>query len=156
MRRVLTTIELKEGVTVELLVTPALFSLGKSRGMKIEISDTNDYEQVADAYMKLLYLAAINAHEVRRFDHPELGDFAYSLMDFADWRASNRDAFGQAMDFALVALTGKSIRDYAKEGAKPSDKPEIEVSVVAEKKKNIWRLIMSRLRHFWSVIVGRR
>ena len=122
MVQVLHTIRIKGGV-VELLATPALFAIAKRKGMAIEVN-TADGADVLSAYTKLIYLAALNAWEVRRYDAPEMGECKYKLMDFVEWASGNADEFVKAINFVLSALTGKELKDYATEGAKPSETAE--------------------------------
>lgn len=119
MVQVLHTIILKGGV-VELLATPALFDIARKRGMAIE-ADADNAAEVFSAYTKLIYLAAINAWEVRRYDDAAMGDFPYRLMDFVEWTSANADEFVNVINFALSALTGRELKDYATEQAKGSE-----------------------------------
>lgn len=112
-----TTVELKEGVKVELLFTPSMYALARRRGMKIE-ADTADPAQVMMAYTQIMYLAALNAHEVIRYDNPSAGDFQYRLIDFVEWSARRPDEFNRVLDVALQCILGKSIDELKKE-AKP-------------------------------------
>ena len=123
MRQVLHTITMKGGAQVELLATPALFAIAKRRGWAIE-ADTDNRAEVFSAFTKLIYLTALNAWEVRRYDSPEMGEFSYRLMDFVEWASNDADAFVKAVNFVLYALTGKELKDYATEGAKPSENAE--------------------------------
>lgn len=111
-----TMIELKEGVKVELLFTPSMYAVARRRGMHIE-ADTNDVAQVMMAYTQLMYLAALNAHEVLKFDDPALGDFPYMLMDFVEWSAASPAEFRMVLDIALQCIIGKSIAELEKEPA---------------------------------------
>ena len=106
-----------------MLATPALFGIAKRKGMVIE-ADAGNPTEVFNAYAKLIYLAALNAWEVRRFDDPHMGECQYKLMDFVEWASMNVDEFGKAMNFVLSALTGKELKDYATEEAKDSETAE--------------------------------
>ena len=121
MVQVLHMITLKGGEQVELLATPALFDIAAKRGLAIE-ADSDNAAEVYTAYTKLIYLAAINAWEVRRYDAPEMGEFPYRLMDFVEWATNEPGKFVDAMEFALVALTGKGLKDYANGEAKAPEK----------------------------------
>jgi hypothetical protein len=148
MVQVLHTIKMKGGV-VELLATPALFGIAQRKGMTIE-ADSKNVSEVYSAYTKLIYLAALNAWEVRRYDNPSMGECQYKLMDFVEWASMNPDAFVKAIDFILSALTGKELKDYATEGAKASEtagKPANEQGEGEEvKKKSRYGLIMRLFR----------
>lgn len=120
MVQVLHMIRMKGGAQVELLATPALFAIAKRKGMVIQ-ANTADGEDVLSAYTKLIYLAALNAWEVRRYDAPEMGECKLKLMDFVEWASGNRVEFIETVNFVLAALTGKELKDYATEGAKASE-----------------------------------
>ena len=124
------TIKVKGGV-VELLATPALFGIAKSKGMTIE-ADSENASEVYSAYTKLIYLAALNAWDVRRYDDPSMGEFKYRLMDFVEWASNDAEGFVKAINFVLSALTHKELKDYATEGAKPSENAEETASAKDE------------------------
>ena len=150
MIQVLHVIKIKGG-DVELLATPALFGIAAKRGMTIE-ADTKNISDVYNAYAKLIYLAALNAWEVRRFDRPEIGEFKYALMDFVEWASTNAVEFGKTINFVLYALTGKELKDYATEGAKASETAEESAKTESEgedvKKKSSSGLITRLFRRF--------
>lgn len=120
MVQILHTITLKGGARVELLATPALFDIARKRGMAIE-ADADNAAEVFSAYAKLVYIAAINAWEVRRYDDASMGDFPYRLMDFVEWSSHDAEEFVNVINFILSALTGKELKDYATEQAKGSE-----------------------------------
>ena len=131
MVQVLHMIRMKGGAQVELLATPSLFAIAKRKGMVIE-ANTQDGTDVLSAYTKLIYLAALNAWEVRRYDAPEKGECQLKLMDFVEWASGNADEFVKAVNFVLSALTGKELKDYATEGAKASENAEAPTKDVDE------------------------
>lgn len=134
MIQVLHMIKLKGGEQVELLATPALFAIAKRRGMTIE-ADADNAADVFSAYTKLIYLAALNAWEVRRYDAPQMGECHYRLMDFVEWASGDADAFVKAVNFILVALTGKELKDYNTGEEKA---PENEEKDVKKKSTSSW------------------
>lgn len=134
MIQVLHMIKLKGGEQVELLATPALFAIAKRRGMTIE-ADADNAADVFSAYTKLIYLAALNAWEVRRYDAPQMGDCHYRLMDFVEWASGDAEAFVKAVNFILVALTGKELKDYNTGEEKA---PENEEKDVKKKSTSSW------------------
>lgn len=123
MIQVLHTIRIKGGEQVELLATPALFAIARKRGMTIE-ADSDNVAEVFSAYTRLLYLAALNAWDVRRYDNPSMGECPYTLMDFVEWSSNDREGFVEAISFALAALTGKELKDYATGEAKDPETGE--------------------------------
>ena len=149
MVQVLHMITLKGGEQVELLATPALFAIAKRRGWTIE-ADADNAAEVFSAYTKLIYLAALNAWEVRRYDSPEMGECSYKLMDFVEWASNDAEGFVNAINFVLSALTHKELKDYATEGAKASENAEETASSQDDgecvKKKSTSGWIMRLLR----------
>ena len=114
MVRPRTTIELKDGVKVELLFTPSMYAVARRRGMKIE-ADASDAAAVMKAYTELMYIAALNAHEVMRFDDPSLGEFPHRLIDFVEWSAVRQEEFVSALDVAVQNVLGKSLDELKQE-----------------------------------------
>lgn len=104
------TIELKEGVAVELLATPSLYRVAKQRGIDLVADANTDATGVMLSYLKMIYCAAINAWDVRRVDEPKLGAFPYKYADFDEWAWSNQPAFTEAVRFVFSALTGKELQ----------------------------------------------
>ena len=148
MVQVLHTIRMKGGV-VELLATPALLGIAQRKGMTIE-ADSDNASEIYSAYTKLIYLAALNAWEVRRYDNPSMGECKYQLMDFVEWASNDAEGFVNAINFVLSALTHKELKDYATEGAKPSENAKETASAKDEdgsvKKKSASGWIMRLLR----------
>lgn len=142
------TIRMKGGV-VELLATPALFGIAQRKGMTIE-ADSKNVSEVYSAYTKLIYLAALNAWEVRRYDNPSMGECQYKLMDFVEWASNDAEGFVNAINFVLSALTHKELKDYATEGAKASENAKETASSQDDgecvKKKSTSGWIMRLLR----------
>lgn len=141
MIQVLHTIRMKGGEQVELLATPALFAIARKRGMTIE-ADSDNVAEVFSAYTRLLYLAALNAWDVRRYDNPSMGECPYTLMDFVEWSSNDREGFVEAISFALAALTGKELKDYATGEAKDpetgEESPNTEDKEVKKKSASGW------------------
>lgn len=143
MVQVLHTIRMKGGV-VELLATPALFAIAKRKGMTIE-AEADNLPEVMLAFTKLIYLSALNAWEVRRFDNPSMGECTLQFMDFVQWAHTDKDAFTKAINFVLSALTNKELKDYATEGEKVVEKAE---ETLKKKSRSGW--ITRLFRSFWS------
>lgn len=141
MIQVLYTIKMRGGEQVELLATPALFAIARRRGMTIE-ADSDNVAEVFSAYTRLLYLAALNAWDVRRYDNPSMGECPYTLMDFVEWSSNDREGFVEAISFALAALTGKELKDYATGEAKDpetgEESPNTEDKEVKKKSASGW------------------
>lgn len=147
MVQVLEVIKMKGGAQVELLATPALFSIAKRKGWKIE-ADATSAAEVYSAYSKLIYLAALNAWEVRRYDAPEMGEFKYTLMDFVEWCSEDATRFAKTINFLLCALTNKEMRDYSTEAEKASENAEKAAKEEEDvKKKSCLTWITRLFRH---------
>ena len=140
MMQVLHTITMKGGEQVELLATPALFAIAKRRGITIE-ADASNLPEVMEAYMKMIYLAALNAWEVRRFDNPSMGECKLQFMDFVEWANTDKESFIKAVNFVLCALTNKELKDYTTEGENEAEKGEETI-----KKKSSFGWITSLFR----------
>lgn len=149
MVQILHTIKLRGGAQVELLATPALFDIARKKGMTIE-ADADNMAEVFSAYTKLVYIAAINAWEVRRYDDASMGDFPYRLMDFVEWSSGNAEEFVNVISFILSALTGKDLKEYAAEQAKGSENEKETANTGGEevKKKSASGWITRLLSHF--------
>jgi hypothetical protein len=133
MRNPLQTIEIG-GSEREILITPSLFRIAKERNWVIEIQDTSDLIQVAEAYHKMIYCALINAYEVRKWDNPSL-ELNVTLMDIEVWVIQNPDKFAALLNDFVAILTGKDINEIVK------DTEQV-------KKKSTWLAIIQRLRSF--------
>lgn len=121
-------IQLKDGVEVETLFTPHLFSYKDEKHLVLE-ADSNDISSVLEAYADIYYLAAINAWELDGRGTVE--DFPYTRGDFHEYAAANPRTFAHDVDFAVQALTGKSARELVAE----KEKGENSATSEAEKGK---------------------
>lgn len=108
-------IELKEGVMVEMLFTPSMYERGRERGIKVTIEDSTNAMQVTEAYVKRMYLGAVNAWEALRFDNPGMGDFPYSYIDFMEWSGDHPKEFQDLVSEIFKCITGKTVEDAIKE-----------------------------------------
>lgn len=99
-------IELREGVKVELLFTLALFGIAKKRGISLDIEEGAEAEERITYFVKLIYAAAILAHEYRRIDSPALGEFPYTMMDIAEWSGNHPVQFARIIKGASAAIAG--------------------------------------------------
>ena len=133
MRNPLQTIEIG-GKEREILITPSLFRIAKDRSWQIEIQDTTDLIQVAEAYHKLIYCSLINAYEVRKWDNPNTKELDVTLMDIEVWVIQNPDKFSTLLNDFVIILTGKDVAELAKE------------TDVKKKKKSTWLAIIQRLK----------
>ena len=115
MERTRTSIELKDGVAVEILVTPALYSVARRRGIDL-VADMNDGD-VYGSYVKMFYCAAISAWDVAAVDDPGKGEFPYKFSDIYEWAWADTARLARMVAFMYEALTGKRFGDIGKEAA---------------------------------------
>lgn len=108
-------IQLKDGVEVETLFTPHLFSYKDEKGLALE-TDTNNLNSVLETYADVYYLAAINAWELDEKGTVE--DFPYTRGDFHEYASASPKAFAHDVDFAVRALTGKTAKELVAEREK--------------------------------------
>ena len=136
-----TSIELRQGERVELLITPRLYSFKGLQGVTL-CGDTTDLAQVYALYADILFCAYLNLWTLQG---NEVESAAYTRADFHEFSATNPQAFGKAIDFALKALSGKSLSEYMAEqkGAESEEK----AANGEVKKKTLFARIIARLRH---------
>lgn len=137
MRSLRRTIQLKDGVEIETLFTPHLFSFQPETGIALAV-DTKDLVSVLEAYADIYYLAALNSWVLD--SRGEVSAFPHTRGDFHAYMMANPKAFAKDVDFAVQALTGKTLR----ETVNPEEDPEQEDG--GSKKKRLG-LIGRLLRH---------
>lgn len=141
MISVRTRVDIRQGV--ELLFTPRLYSFKGLQGVTLE-GNTDDLAQVYALYADILFCAALNAWTL---EGNNIEDAPFKRIDFHEWSATNPQAFGKAISFALKALSGKSLEEFIKENEKPSEIESKSANKGAEvKKKSSFRLIMQKLK----------
>lgn len=119
--KVRSQIELREGVRVEILVTPALYRIAERKGLDVTGKDATEQDPYT-SYIRILYCAAINAWEVRSVDQPEIGAFPYAYADFIDWAWADMERFLNVIAFMYEALTGKPLKKGLEEVKKKMKK----------------------------------
>ena len=134
MRTLRRKIQLKDGVEVETLFTPHLFSYRDEKGLSLT-ADTSDINSVIEAYADLYYLAAINAWELDGRGTVE--DFPYTRGDFHEYASANTKAFAKDLDFAVLALTGKPAKELVSEKEKEAERAQNEAET-GKKKASRW------------------
>lgn len=139
------TIELRKGVKVEVLFTPSLFGVAKRRGLSLTIEDREDWAQVAEAYTKLIYIAALNAWEARSYDEPELGAFPHDYSDFLVWSGENPQAYAALVGVAVELITGRTLREMAKEALGERKGEDADEAESKKKASTFWRRMTGRL-----------
>ena len=103
-----TSIEIRRGERVEMLFTPRLYCFKGLQGVTLS-GDTSELAQVFSLYADILFCAALNAWTLEGND---VEDAPFRRADFHEFSASNPQEFGKTINFALKALSGKSIKDF--------------------------------------------
>lgn len=135
MRTLRRKIQLKDGVEVEVLFTPHLFSYKDEKGLALE-TDTASFNSVLEAYADIYYLAAINAWEL---DGKGTADnFPHTRGDFHEYAAANPRTFAKDVDFAVQALTGKTAKELVVEKQKEEESAAQEEAPAGKKKAFAW------------------
>lgn len=125
MRSLRYNIEVKDGVRAEMLFTPHLYSFRGRCGITFELAEgENEKAGVCGIYADIMYCAALNAFVLDGHGNEE--EFTLTRGDFHEFMAADPENFWKAVDFALLALTGKGLKDYVekKEGKTEEEKPE--------------------------------
>ena len=112
-----TTVEISEGVKVDLLFTPRIALYQDKVKPLPETPGGASVLAVMERYADIMYFAALNAWELDGYGTEE--DFPHKRGDVHGWMQADREGFGKAMGFAVRAITGKTIREIqAEEEAK--------------------------------------
>lgn len=110
-----TTISIREGVRVSVLLTPALSGVAKRRGIDLmrELNESKEDPSALNiVFAKIIYCGAISAHEVAAVDNPALGEFGYTFSDILEWSYRDADEYLKTVDKVLEAFTGKTLAQY--------------------------------------------
>ena len=133
------TVEISEGVKVELLFTPRLSMYQETVSPLPALSREANILQVMERYADIMYFAALNAWELD--GHGTAEDFPHKRGDFHGWMQADPKGFMEGMNFAVRAITGKTARELIKDGEKASEngKETPETGKDADvKKKSSW------------------
>lgn len=144
MRKVQAHIVLRQGVEVEMLFTPRLYMFKGEQGVDF-ITDATSVNGIYALYADVLFCAALNMWTLQGNDKE---DAPFKRLDFHAFSVENPEAFGKAMNIALEALTGKSMKDFIKEAEKPQEmgeKRENTLDEVKKKKASIWTMLKSKV-----------
>lgn len=143
MRTVQTKIELRQGVEVGLLFTPRLYMFKGEQGVDFETDGT--LQGTYALYADILFCAALNLWTL---EGNEKDDAPFTRVDFHAFSTQNPKAFGKAMNTALEALTGKSLKDFINEenkGAETGEKEQEKPFEVKKKSASFWTTLILRL-----------
>lgn len=130
-----TTVEISDGVKVELLFTPRLSVYQETVSPLPEVSAKSDFLKVMERYADIFYFAALNAWELD--GHGTAEDFPHKRGDFHGWMSADPKGFGATVRFAVTALTGKPIKQIEDEAGKKGED-------VKKKRKSWFSRLMGR------------
>lgn len=134
-----TTVEIAEGVRVELLFTPRLSMYQEHFGALPELPNGTDFLKVMERYADIFFFAALNAWELD--GHGTIDDFPHRRGDFHGWMTADPKGFGDAVKFAVRALTGKTEAQLLKEQEKTPENAQKQQEEVKKKRGWIYRLM---------------
>lgn len=133
------TVEISEGVKVELLFTPRISMYQEMIAPLPDLDKDAGVVKVMERYADIMYFAALNAWELD--GHGTVEDFPCMRGDFHGWMTADPKGFAEGVNFAVRALTGKT----AKQLVADSEKKEAEANGgETVKKKRCW---LSRIMH---------
>lgn len=110
------------GVTVKMLVTPAIYGVARRKGMDLTISKESGITEVMDTYCRIAYCSAVLANEVDRVDDAEVPVLALKYADFEEWRATHPDEFMGLVQFMYSALSQRPYSELVLETIKKKKK----------------------------------
>lgn len=117
MKSLRKTITVKEGVGVNLLFTPHLFSFKGKSGVTFEY-DPKSEREVLEAYADIIYCAGLNAWVLDGKGSEDEAPFTRG--DIHEWVAMCPKDFAKIIPFAVEAITGKPMA-AAKAEVAPDD-----------------------------------
>lgn len=133
------TVEISEGVKVELLFTPRLSLYQETVAPLPKLDKDAGIVPVMERYADIMYFAALNAWELD--GHGTVDDFPLKRGDFHGWMQADPKGFAEGVKFAVAALTGKSAKqliiEEEKRREKAAETPETD-GTEPVKKKRCW------------------
>lgn len=139
------TVEICEGVKVDLLFTPRVSIYQETVAPLPELDKDAGFVKVMERYADIMYFAALNAWELD--GHGTAEDFPHKRGDFHGWMNADPKGFAEGVRFAVCALTGKTTKQLMEDEAKArqsAEKAPSPADDVAVKKKRRW---FSRIMH---------
>lgn len=112
MRSLRYTIEFDDGVKVQMLFTPHLYSFKGTQGVTFD-AGAGTQREVFEVYADIMFCAALNAWLLD--GNGDVDNFPHKRGDFHEFMVLQPKAYGKALNFALQALTGKSLQDFVKD-----------------------------------------
>lgn len=125
MRSLRRTIEISDGVNVNLLFTPHLFTFEGVQGASFERTHIDGEDEarkstaVFELYADIMFAAALNAWVLDGCG--DIEDAPFKRGDFHAFMTADPKNFGKVMNFALEALTGKSVQQLIKEASESKE-----------------------------------
>ena len=139
------TVEISDGVRVDLLFTPRISIYQEVYGPLPELLlEESETLRVMERYADIFFFAALNAWELD--GRGTVDDFPHKRGDFHGWMSADPKGFGEAVKFAVSALTGKTAKELAAEEEKRRQNTQksqetAKTDEVKKKKSWLYRLI---------------
>lgn len=110
------TVEISEGVKVDLLFTPRVSIYQRTVADLPDLGEDAGVIPVMERYADIMYFAGLNAWVLD--GHGTAEDFPHSRGDFHGWMQADPKGFAEGVRFAISALTGKTAEELTAEEAK--------------------------------------
>lgn len=94
------------GHGIDLLMSVTVSYAAQRRGIDLACPDINDTEQAIRFWLKVMYAAALNHHDMLSLVNPNLGDYPYTIIDFASWQSENIAAYVDCQKWLATAMMG--------------------------------------------------
>ena len=108
-----------EGVRVELLFTPSMYKKSNVKDIDLVVHYPDDTAEVWQIYVKLVYLAYLNALDISRYEGRRFAGRIFTLLDFEVWASGEgKDRFGEISELIVEIKTGKTAAEMVEESEK--------------------------------------
>lgn len=147
MRSVRYEIEVKDGVKVQMLFTPHLYSFKGTQGVDFQRKDgelTN--AETFEVYADIMFCAALNAWVLDGLGTVE--EFPATRGDFHAFMMVSPKEYGKALSFAVEALTGKRLKELVEDAKK--DPANLKPEDASEGKKKVRSTLTGTLARLFS------
>ena len=94
-----------------LLFLPSMYMVAKQRKLSLEVRDVTNKMEIRDLYVKIIYLAYLNAWEKMVYDGRRKGEPPLHIDDFDIWAYVNPQRFGELASLIVEFLTGEKAED---------------------------------------------
>ena len=146
MRSLRRTIQISDGVNVNLLFTPHLFTFEGVQGASFERNHADDESEaqrsavVFELYADIMFAAAMNAWVLDGCGSVE--DAPFKRGDFHAFMTADPENFGKALNFALEALTGKTVQQLVKDAVQTNQTQKTR-SLTTSRQQNVKKKFFS-------------